>query len=306
MAEKISRRDFLVGTAGSVLLSSVAGGALLPPDFLQCVVSIGSDDLVNEGGTPVIRWVSSASGLLYGAAVPKTGDEEQQYWVYLVTSKHVLTGQPQINVRFNSLSGNATKYPIPLTGPDSAAIFAHPVVDLAAVRLNAGTLQKDGIEFKFFVSADLATRETIAGEGIAVGDGVFVLGFPMGLTGTERNFVVAKQGIIARLTATQDPKLTKEYLIDALIFPGNSGGPVVTRVEAAAIGHTKAVKRSYLLGMVYQFLPYTDVAFSRQTNRPRITFEENSGLASVIPADYIEEAIQMHIKVLGTAGPKAK
>ena len=69
---------------------------------------------------------------------------------------------------------------------------------------------------------------------------------------------------------------------------------------------TKAVKRSYVLGVVYQFLPYTDVAISRQTNRPRITFEENSGLASVVPAEYIEETIQMHIKARGAAGPKPK
>ena len=63
---------------------------------------------------------------------------------------------------------------------------------------------------------------------------------------------------------------------------------------------------SYLLGIVYQFLPYTDTAYSRQTNRPRITFEENSGLASVIPADYIEETIQMHIKALKAASPTPK
>ena len=132
------------------------------------------------------------------------------------------------------------------------------------------------------------------------------LGFPMGMAGIERNFVVAKQGIIARLESTQDPKLTKEYLVDALIFPGNSGGPVVTRFEVAAISGTKAVSRSCLLGVVYQFIPYIDVAVSNQTNRARITFEENSGLASVIPADYIEETIYMHIKALDASTPKAK
>lgn len=133
-----------------------------------------------------------------------------------------------------------------------------------------------------------------------------MLGFPIGIAGIERNFVVAKQGIIARLAATQDPKQTKEYLIDAMIFPGNSGGPVVTRFEVASITGTKAVGTSYLLGVVYQFIPYMDVAISKQTNRARITFEENSGLASVIPVDYIEETIQMHIKALEASTSKAK
>jgi hypothetical protein len=30
-------------------------------------------------------------------------------------------------------------------------------------------------------------------------DGVFVLGFPMGLAGTQRNYVVVRQGAIARI-----------------------------------------------------------------------------------------------------------
>jgi hypothetical protein len=306
MNETITRRGFIAGTAGSALLGTAAPSAVLPPDFLQCVISIGIDDLVNDGGQPVIRWLASAAGLLYSSLLPKTGEEPPRYWVYLATCKHVLIGQSQINVRFNSDPGNATKYPIPLTGPASRAIFMHPDVDLAVIRLDAGVLQKDGIQFKSFVKGDLATRDTIKDEGIAEGDGVFVLGFPVGIAGVERNFVVAKQGIIARLTATQDPKLTREYLIDAMIFPGNSGGPVVTRFEVSAIAGTKAVTRSYLLGMVYQFIPYTDVAISKQTSRPRITFEENSGLASVIHADYVDEAIQMHVKALETAAPNPK
>jgi hypothetical protein len=76
--------------------------------------------------------------------------------------------------------------------------------------------------------------------------------------------------------------------------------------EGYTISGTKAVASSYLLGVVYQFIPYTDVAVSKQTNRPRIAFEENSGLASVIPCDYIDEAVRMHLKALEVPGSKAK
>ena len=302
----INRRDFMATTAGAAFLSGGAEAAVLPPDYLQCVVSIGVDDLVVEEGKQTIRWVTNASGFLYASPLPKKDGEEPRSWLYLVTNGHVLKGQTQINVRFNSRSGNAAKYPILLTGPDSPAVHSHPNLDLAVIRLNPEVLQKDGVQYKKFGPENLATREAIAREGIAVGDGVFVLGFPVGIAGIERNFVVAKQGIIARLEATQDPKLTKEYLVDALVFPGNSGGPVVTRPEILAITGTKALSNSYLLGVVYQFIPYTDVAVSKQTNRARITFEENSGLASVIPADYIEETIQMHIKALDASTSKVK
>jgi hypothetical protein len=38
-------------------------------------------------------------------------------------------------------------------------------------------------------------------------------------------------------------------------------------------------------------VPYIDVAISTQTRRPRVTFEENSGLTEVHPVDFIEETI---------------
>lgn len=41
---------------------------------------------------------------------------------------------------------------------------------------------------------------------------------------------------------------------------------------------------------------YKDVAISRQTRRPRIVFEENSGLASVIPVDRVNELMQAYLK----------
>jgi hypothetical protein len=36
---------------------------------------------------------------------------------------------------------------------------------------------------------------------------------------------------------------------------------------------------------------YVDVAVSEQTKKARIAFEENSGLAEVLPVDFIDEAI---------------
>lgn len=76
------------------------------------------------------------------------------------------------------------------------------------------------------------------------------------------------------------------------MFPGNSGGPVVTKPEVVAIEGTKPVGASYLIGVVAGYVPYRDVAISAQTQKVRIIFEENSGLASVIPIDYVEEVIR--------------
>jgi hypothetical protein len=76
------------------------------------------------------------------------------------------------------------------------------------------------------------------------------------------------------------------------VFPGNSGGPVFLEPSLLAIDGTKANNRAYLLGVVRSYIPYTDIAISPQTGHARVTFEENSGLAEVIPVDRINEAIK--------------
>ena len=50
--------------------------------------------------------------------------------------------------------------------------------------------------------------------------------------------------------------------------------------------------------MVQSYVPYQDVAISVQTKRARITFDENSGLASVIPVDRVNELMVAAVKRL--------
>ena len=69
----------------------------------------------------------------------------------------------------------------------------------------------------------------------------------------------------------------------------------------------ESIRRSLLLGIVSSYIPYADVAVSRQTGRPRITFEENSGLAKVVPIDMAKECCDAVIVAMagrcGTAFP---
>jgi hypothetical protein len=48
--------------------------------------------------------------------------------------------------------------------------------------------------------------------------------------------------------------------------------------------------------MVKGYMPYTDPALSRQTGKVRVSFEENSGLATVIPVEAIQTVIAAHLK----------
>jgi hypothetical protein len=44
----------------------------------------------------------------------------------------------------------------------------------------------------------------------------------MGLTGEQRNHVIVRQGCIARISEMLD-SATPDFLIDASVYPGNSG-----------------------------------------------------------------------------------
>jgi hypothetical protein len=127
--------------------------------------------------------------------------------------------------------------------------------------------------------------------GVSAGDGVFVLGFPMNQAGAQRNYVIVRQGAIARLSEMMDGA-SSSFLLDAFVFPGNSGSPVFSRPQSESIEGTKSQNAAWLLGIVIEYEPYTELAFSAQTKRPRVEFEENSGLAVVLPVDSIEQTIK--------------
>jgi S1-C subfamily serine protease len=111
----------------------------------------------------------------------------------------------------------------------------------------------------------------MSSSGFSEGDSVFAMGFPMGLVGDERNTVIVRGGVLARIRdAIAKPRLP--FMIDTTVFPGNSGGPVVSKPEMMAIQGTQSHRNAHLIGIVASYVPYIDVAISQQTKRPRVTF----------------------------------
>lgn len=266
--------------------------ALIPAFFLDCVVAIGFENENKERHY-------AATGFLYGKLVKQEG-ERKQYRIFLVTNKHVFNDSKSAWLRFNPEGDEPAKeFEALLVDKDNKQtwlVHPDPEVDLAILSINAPFLMEQGIRFSYFRNDQHVTTRTQATEiGVSEGDGVFILGFPMGMIGEKRNFVIVKQGIIARIRDTL-AEHSKEFLVDASIFPGNSGGPVVLRPEIVSIQGTKANSSASLLGVVSSYVPYQDVAISAQTKRPRIIFEENSGLASIVPVDYLVEIIDSAVK----------
>ena len=183
---------------------------------------------------------------------------------------------------------------ISLKGKRAVDLCFHPDpgVDIAVIPISIPVLRPDGIQVNHFSNhehaADIALMSS---RGITEGDPAFVLGFPMGMVGVRRNAVIVRSAAIARIRDTLAGH-DNEFLVDAFLFPGNSGGPVVLKPELTAISGTKRQDQALLIGIVRANLPYQDVAISQQTRRARVVFEENTGLAVAHPVDCIQETIQ--------------
>jgi S1-C subfamily serine protease len=286
-------RVALINILCSVL---VAPAAQIPPFFIDSVVALGRSEVRTPGQQA--EWIAEASGFLYGEPVDhETDPAKHQYSVYLVTNRHVIANHASITMRINAQKANdpVQDLPLSLKNPDGIdAWFSHPnpSIDISVIRLNAQYLRDHGLSTSFFpADQHVADKAKLKEIETSAGDGIFVLGFPMGLSGTaQRNYVIARRGSIARISDLLD-STAASFLIDASIFPGNSGGPVVSALTMSALQGTKSQDRVYLIGVVRAYLPYTDVAISQQTGQIRMVSQENSGLAEVLPVDYINETI---------------
>lgn len=122
---------------------------------------------------------------------------------------------------------------------------------------------------------------------VEAGAPVFLIGFPLGLRSKNYALPILRRGIVARRDTTG-------FIVDGFVFPGNSGGPVVyePEIKVGANLTTTLLQGSWLLGLVVSEISYIEPAISPQTKRPRITFENNTGLCNILPSDVILELLK--------------
>jgi S1-C subfamily serine protease len=119
----------------------------------------------------------------------------------------------------------------------------------------------------------------------------------MGISGTMQNHAIVRSGSISKLD-NEILENQHSFLIDAFVFPGNSGGPVVLKPQSVALDGTISVNGTYLIGVVSGFQLYQEPLFSHQTSPPSIAgyANQNSGLSFVVPMDYAKEIYQEWLK----------
>lgn len=261
--------------------------ALIPPFYFDSVAALEEERPTEDPDQR--EYVAVATGTLLSFRTGHVNSEgEPLVAVFLATNRHVVEGQSHFYTRFNK-GDRSERFRVDLVGPGGEALVTtNAEWDIAIVPIDLGAIQMAGAEFKAVNEDSTLDLDGLEREGVTGGDGIFVLGFPMGIAGTERRYAVARGGVVARLDREIVTE-TKGFLIDCSVFPGNSGGPVILRPEITSIQDTPSHDRALVIGLVTSYVPFMDVAVSQQTQRPRITFEENSGLARVVPLDPIIE-----------------
>lgn len=151
-------------------------------------------ELVNQLGEAVVQ-VRTPSGLGSGFIINEDG--------YLVTNFHVIEGETQISVAvYHQRNGQLE----PRVYKQVRIVSINKFQDMALLKIE----DKDAPKFKYVVLG--------SADNMAVGEGVFAIGSPLGLERT------VTQGIISTKTREFEGSL---YLqTTAQINPGNSGGPL--------------------------------------------------------------------------------
>lgn len=263
--------------------------AIIPPFFMDAVVALGAELPNNKK-----HWVGT--GFLVGRKDPNAPERST---VYIITNKHVVRSQQQLFVRFNTNGSSGVKdLPMSLENNDGCPIFSqHPVqdVDIVAIQIMPHVIIDNHLSLSFIDLNDHAlTLEQMKNTGVDEGSLVYALGFPMNLVNDVVKVPICRLGCISRVAdAFVAGKAANSFLIDAQTFPGNSGGPIVSRPEHMSIQGTPKNENANLIGILSAYIPYRETLFSRQTGRDRMVQEENSGLTIVHPVDRIKEVVEL-------------
>lgn len=250
--------------------------SLLPQHYLRSVVQLKSES-------------GNGTGFLIGVKTGEVNDKnESLYALFVVTNCHVVNEKRQISIRFDSES---SPLDISIAGGDKSWVMcARKGVDLALIQISPEHLAKVEVRYNAILEEDIYSERETFRNSIEVGHEVFLLGFPLGINGVNRNYPIARQGIVARC----DEELLSDgqFLLDINNFPGNSGGPVFLKPSGMALEGKTPIRTSYLIGLICAYLPYSKQLFDVTTSPPsaKMIMEENSGLAIAIP---IHEAVSL-------------
>lgn len=262
--------------------------AIIPDFYKDAVVALGRD-----GSDGKRHWVGT--GFMVGRLEEGSTD---RYTIYILTNKHVVKGFSSLLVRFNNAESVGVKdleMPLIENGKKIYSEHQNEESDIVAIQILPGVIIANRLKLSFLKLEEHAlTLEKMQRTGVDEGTLVYTLGFPMNLMNEKIKAPICRLGCISRIAdAFVEQDKANNFLVDAEVFPGNSGGPVFNRPEVVSIEGTSCNGSCNLIGILSAYVPYRELLYSKQTDSVRMIQEENSGLTIVHPVDRIKEVVEL-------------
>jgi S1-C subfamily serine protease len=222
---------------------------------------------------------SFGTAFLMGKPTP----EANKYYYVLITADHVLESidgdNATLTLREKHEDGSYTQKPwnIKLRTQGQPLYVKHKEADVAALYVD----MPDNLNVPILPIALLADDEVLKRFEVHPGDELRCLGFPL-FVSAEAGFPILRSGIIASYPIVPT-KLNKSILIDFNVFQGNSGGPVYF------VDHDRIYGGSLHIGETEQFV----IGLVTSQLSAKLYNNQTLGLASVVPAPYILETIEL-------------
>ena len=236
------------------------------------------------------------SGFVYSICYRKKG-KNYIHNRFLITCKHVIEGYDKILISFGN-SDDEIELPI-LKYSDGVftrnqAVWFDDIsgeFDIAVILFNPDIIMKKCKNYKYFLHGLLSNQ--LKEKKISEGDSIFIMGFPQ-IFKTHREeelkVLISRHGSIANIKDLFSKKRI-DFIVDSLVYPGNSGGPVLLNpIMNTSLGY-KDIKEPLLIGMVTNYYAHREKAFSDLTSEQKVLFEDNSGLVSCYPLDMIHKIV---------------
>lgn len=232
--------------------------------FYQSVVNIESE--------------GTGTGFLIGVDIGSMSNDQNNYFIFLVTNKHVISKNKLTKIIFNQASKTIDLY---INPDDKSWVNIPEGLDLAIFHLDAKELQSFNITSQFILENNVITNKSDLLDIGYPGSEVYTLGFPMNITGLKQNYPIVRQGVIARNDLDLLDK--NELYLDISNFPGNSGGPIITKQTP-----NDAPK---ILGVISAYIPFENKLYDISSGVPvlRSVIGQNSGVAIGIPMHLVYE-----------------